>query len=421
MEKYRPWLVFLAIFVFVGVGVVVASYFLRGYRLDWRRGLLEPSGLLVVNSNPKGASVFINDKLVTATDDTLNLPPNRYRLKIVKDGYLPWEKTVNVKKEIVKQINAYLFCSTPDLKPLTFTGAINPQLAPNGGRVVYAVASASAQSKNGIWVNNLSQRSPLDIVRSNSQQLTRRDNQHLWEKAHFVWSPDSQQVLAYFSRAGTVAAAYLLPASRLISNDQLHDVSFRLPFILKKWRFEKNQEQRQQWALFPEGWQKVASKAATLITFSPDSESVLYLATRKVTLPANLNPHPPARSDQPETRQIKPGYIYVYNRKEDTNFQIGSADDLGVDRQRLQPAKTLLETLARFNYQPVRWLTAHHLVFINHHQVMVVESDGQNKQALFNGPFIDSFAYPWPDGEKLLVLTSLFPHRPPNLYIVGIK
>jgi hypothetical protein len=133
-------------------------------------------------------------------------------------------------------------------------------------------------------------------------------------------------------------------------------------------------------------------------------------------------PHPPGRSDQPEQRAIESGKVYVYDLKEDTNFLLGGVDELGIDPEKLKPQKTLVDQLANFNHQPIYWLaTSRHIVFIEENKIKVKEYDGNNKQTLFAGPFENGFAYPWPDGNRLLILTSLYSDRPANLYAVTIK
>ena len=173
-------------------GVAGASYLLEAIG-DVKNHILTSTGLLVANSQPRGASVFVNDKLVTATDDTIDLAPAEYKVRIVKDGFLPWEKNIAIKKEIVKQTEAHLFKNAPDLKPVTSVGAINPTTSPDGAKVVYAVAFASAQTKNGVWVNDLSSQ-PLNIARNDNWQIARNGIQQNWEDAQYVWSPDSKQV-----------------------------------------------------------------------------------------------------------------------------------------------------------------------------------------------------------------------------------
>ncbi len=422
MNPKRSWLVLISVFISIFAGVIVAGFFIRGYKPDIKNKLLTGTGLLVANSIPKGASVFVNDKLVTATDDTVNLVPDTYKIKIVKDGFLPWEKTIEIKKEIVKQTEAHLFRNAPDLKPITLAGALNPTLSPDGLKVVYSVASASAQTKNGVWLNDLTTQ-PLNIARDQTRQLTNNSIYYDWSKAKFVWSPDSRQILAFFLNSkDEVDRAYLLPADRFTSVDQLRDISFNLLALVDQWQKEKDSLLEVKLKLLPKELWDPLTKSAVLITFSPNEEKFFYLATQSATIPENLISHPPARSDQPEQREIKPNNVYVYDLKEDTNFLIGEKDQLGVEAEKLKPGETLGEKLARLNYQPIYWLaTNRHLIFVEENKIKVIEYDGSNEQVLFAGPFEDSCVYPWPDGNRLMILTSLYSNLPANLYALTIK
>jgi hypothetical protein len=134
MDKKVAWktiIILSSVLIVVGALTYLATLLTRGYRPNLQNpGLgFAPTGLLVANSDPKGASVYIDGKLATATDDTLNLSPGEYEIKIEKDGYLPWQKNLTIKKEVVRQTNATLFKSNPYLSPLTNTGAINPTTA----------------------------------------------------------------------------------------------------------------------------------------------------------------------------------------------------------------------------------------------------------------------------------------------------
>lgn len=436
MEAKRSWLVITLIFLFIISSATAVSLFVRGYRPNLKRGVLVPTGLLAATSHPKGASVYLNDKLVTATDDTLNLLPGRYRVKILKDGYLPWEKEITIKKEVVKQTEAHLFRAAPDLKPITTTGALNPTLSPDGYQIVYAVASSSAESKNGIWVSELSSRT-LNLIRSSSRQLVKNGGRIDWTKAKFLWSPDGNQILALFQEEEKVKAAYLLSLNQLTEEDQLRDVSFQLELILNQWQKEREKELVEKITNLPLPLQQIATQSAALITFSPDEKKFFYLATKKTRIPENLLPHPPARSDQKEEREIKPGNFYVYDLKEDTNFFLISAQEIGFDWQTLAPTPTPTKKTSpktpspsptpppfslNFSHPPLSWLaTSRHLIFIKDKKIQVIEADGTNRQTLYAGPFIDNFVFPWPDGSKLVILTSLHSDLPPNLYAVTIK
>ena len=119
----------------------------QGYRPDFSTKSLLPNGLLVATSNPNGAQLYIDGRLKSATNTTLNLSPGEYEVEIKKDGYIPWKKTLIIKKELVTKTDAYLFPTFPDFKPLTFTGVESPILSPDGQKVVFAVSENSNSSK----------------------------------------------------------------------------------------------------------------------------------------------------------------------------------------------------------------------------------------------------------------------------------
>ena len=106
--------IFVTVFslIFIIVGTLFAVQLGKGYRPS-RDGLLQPTGLLSANSFPTGAQVFIDGRLVTATNNTMNLEPGEYEVEIRKEGFTSWAKRLNIQKELVTQTNALLFPSAP--------------------------------------------------------------------------------------------------------------------------------------------------------------------------------------------------------------------------------------------------------------------------------------------------------------------
>ena len=98
------------IILFLLFGNGCGRFFWRGYSLNLNGSgpILSGTGLLVATSSPDGAQVFINGHLTTATDNTINLAPGDYDVKIFKEGYFPWEKKITVKKEVVSKADALL-------------------------------------------------------------------------------------------------------------------------------------------------------------------------------------------------------------------------------------------------------------------------------------------------------------------------
>jgi len=404
-------LVIITIFAGVAALTFLISLLIRGYRPNWKQRQLKllPNGLLVAKSYPDGASVFVNGKLATATNDTLNLPPKKYQIKIEKDGFLPWQKDLEIKKEVVAQTNAVLFLSAPDLRPLTNTGAINPTFSPDGTKIIYAVTNAPSSRKNGIWLLDLS--STLPLTRANTKQLTGPMGKIDWKKTDFVWSPDNKNVVLIEKKKLQVSKAFLINVDRFTPLEQLNDVSYQLSLILQQWQNEKKEELKNRLKKLPIQLVKIATESASLISFSPDEKRFFYLATESAKIAENLIPHPPARSTQPEERDIKPNNIYVYDLKEDTNFRLGTAEELGVDKN------------FQFEKTRIYWLDNYHLLFIDQEkkEIKVIEADATNQQTIYSGPFEDNFIFPSPSGKSLIILTSLHPDSPGDLYEVKVR
>ncbi len=77
-------------------------------------------GLLVVSSIPAGAEVYIDGKRVATTDAELYLPPGRYRVRLEKAGYLPYETEVEVFSGRSTSVEAKLIKMVFGLSPAIF-------------------------------------------------------------------------------------------------------------------------------------------------------------------------------------------------------------------------------------------------------------------------------------------------------------
>src|SRR3989344_4966359 len=100
MTKLR---VFVLISTMLVVGVI--GYFValvaRGYQFDVDTFTFLENGILVAKSDPDGASIFIDGDLRGATNTNLKLKPGSYNVEVKKNGYISWQKNLNIKKEEV--------------------------------------------------------------------------------------------------------------------------------------------------------------------------------------------------------------------------------------------------------------------------------------------------------------------------------
>ena len=218
MTKVRVGIFFFSLFIILALAIA-ASLYVRGYRLDTNTFRLMPNGLLVANSDPNGAQVFINGELKTATNNTISLSPRTYDVLIKKEGFLPWQKRLVIEKEIVTQIDVVLFPAAPSLSALTFSGVFNPQISPDLSKIAYAVVVNSnaglpadrlglPADKAGLWLTEL-----VDLpigFRKEPRQITDGD----LSGANWEWSPDSREILLT-TGAGLSADRLGLPAEAL--------------------------------------------------------------------------------------------------------------------------------------------------------------------------------------------------------------
>jgi len=414
----RLLIVILASLTIIG-STILAIKIAKGYRPSFKKGTLQGTGLLAANSFPRGATVFINDKLTTATDDTLNLPPGEYHIKIAKDGYISWEKTLQLEAELVTQTNTRLFPAVPNLKPLTFSGAINPTPSPDGQKIIFGVNAATTDTKNGLYVLDLSSTS---FLKSTPRQIARNTGNYDFTNALFTWSPDSSEVITTFNTGEANEANLLLKTTSFNDPDDLKDVTAQLPVTLAEWHDLLDKKDQQLFKELPEFIQYIATSSAQAIYFSPDEEKLLYTATASAQIPQELIPSLPASSTQSETRQLEPGNIYVYDLKEDKNFKLGQTEI------KITTSLSSLEQLTSRYYpltlQSTQWYPdSNHVITVKDEKITIADYDATNHQTVYAGPFSDSFAFPWPNGSRLLILASLNggSNLSPNLYSINLK
>ncbi len=429
----------------IAIGSYLAIRYAQGNYRVTRQGVLQESGLLSANSFPTGAQIYIDDRLVSATDDTIYLEPGEYQVRLIKDGYSPWTKTLTIAKGLVTQTNARLFPIAPSLTPLTFTGVQKPLPSPDGRKLVFYTASASADTRNGLYILDLSDR--INPFQQSSRQIAVDIPLFELGKAEYIWSPDSSQLMIL-----SALKQVLIDINQTSNLLSIPDIGFRRSQILSEWEEEMYLRERQYLAEFPDEVLQIATQSAKNVYISPDKKKLLYTATASATLAGNLVPPLPSTSTQPEVRSISPGSIYVYDREEDKNFFIAQesgeeavinkallADDLWQKTPRnLQASPSAFSRLQKPNLaqtalayaayhsslalNTLQWFTdSNYLLFASNDRLQIISYDGTNPTSLYAGPFDQNFLYPWSDGSRVIILTSFSPDSPKNLYSIELK
>lgn len=400
MTKIRIFFFVLTIIV-VGLVGIFASYYARGYRLNVKalteKGVFEfqPNGILVIKSEPDGASVYINSELKTATNASLSLSPGTYDVEVKKDGYFSWYKRLTIEKEIVTQASASLFKTVPSLSPVTSGGAVNPVTSDDGTKITFA-------DKTGLWTMDTFSL-PLGFP-NEPKKITDGD----MTNASYTFSPDGNQILLTTSNS-----VYLIDLGSFTSQAQRVNVASTKNSILTQWSAQRQSKYQDILKNLPPQIDDIFTRKTSALVLSPDQTMILYTASASATIPEGLIPPLPGSSTQEQQRGLQPGATYVFDTKEDRNFLISD-----------QPVNLSDQTDKNSaNLPSLRWMPSSRLLLLaGEGQIVVMDYDGTNRQIVYSGSYVAPFAFPYSNTTKLLILTNLgAATSSANLYTLTVK
>lgn len=417
LVKTRLFLTLLGIVVVV-IGTASLVLFAQGYRPNPTTNSLSPTGILVAQSYPDGAQIYLNGQLKSATNTSLNLPPGRYTIEIKMDGFTDWKKELIIAAEEVTRATAWLFPSVPSLRSVTATGATRPAVSPDGSKVAYLLRQGNLTK---LYTLDLAE-SPLGLINRESRLITSLPNYQLSTvNSQLIWSPDSRSVLLPAS-----ASAIMVN----LNSSQISDVSDRLNFIITTWHTQLLEQNTSRTALLPKAMRDILATSAAEIVWSPHEDKILYTATASAAIPDQLIKPLPGSNTQPQNRDLLPQSVYVYDLEEDRNFLLGPALPPTPTPRPVRgltspstPASLLLQ-IGYYHPGGFSWFpTSNHLFKTEGNRVTIVEYDSLNPTVVYAGPLEENFAAAYPSSKQMLILTNLNPdHSPlPNLYAVSLR
>lgn len=373
----KKFIITILTLLVIGTVASIAIFIAKGYTFSPKEKRIVGTGILTVTSEPDSASVYLDGHLTTATNATIpSLTPKSYSVKIIKEGFIPWEKTVTVKEGLVTPLKITLFPAIPTIYPLTFTGVTNPLLSPDGDKLSYVVTSGK---KIGVWVWGMGKNQPLSLARNSEPHQIASNTAVDFSKAQFSWSPDSTQVLAKVSDT-----SYLLDSDKL--NSEPKDITATLQATLKEWDDDnKTKDDASVNTIKDLSLRKIASDAAVL-RWSPDETKFMVV-------------------EQSDQKNPVDGSVKVYDTKEIDQTLLTKGYDLPKANVHL-------------------WLPdSRHIILVEDNAISLVDFDGGNKAVIYAGSFLDDFVFPWPDSSRLVIINSLPTPTAsePNLYGINLK
>ena len=400
MTKIRV-IFFIITLIVVGTLGLFATYYARGYRLDFKTFKFQPNGILVLKSEPDGASIFIDGELKTATNASISIPPGTYDVEVRKDGYFSWYKRLTIEKEIVTQAGVSLFKNVPSLAPITSSGAVNPVMSEDGSKIVYSIlpSKEAGNDKAGLWELDTASL-PLGFGQG-PKRITDGD----MTGASYTFSPDGRQILLTMANSN-----FIIDMGSFTAQNQRVNIASKKDTTLAQWKTENELKDQNLIRNLPPELSDILSRKSSSFIFSPDGNMILFTASSSASLPEGLVRPLPGASTQRQERDIQIGHTYVYDIKEDRNFLI--TDQL-VTINNVDNSQTLA----------LRWMsTSKHLLLADSGQVVIMDYDGTNRQIVYSGSYFAPSAFPFSNTTKLLILTNLGAGTgSANLYTLTVK
>ena len=390
----------------IGVFLVVLAVVIilaRGYRLNVEQQNITPTGIISISAYPQAAKVYINGVLKGVTDINLTLPPDTYSIEVKKDGYTTWNKTVGLRGELVLSLDALLYPINPSLSPVTNLGVVNAVPIDQTDRVVLFSDIGDA-FKDGIYLYE-SSKGPISFFPALKlvllkQTLVNSIGPVEFNKVQVNASPDGKEAIFLFTPAtsGRPSSSFLLSLDQ--ENTNLFDITQSKDTLIEAWNQQKLEINQKILQAYPKEIAPIATSSFDVLEFSQDDTKVLYRASTSISLPKVKAIPEIGLNQTPEERSIVENKLYVYDKKEDRNYQIEISD-----------------------FPNISWYSdSKHLAVNEGNRVSFIDFDGTNKQTVYSGPFNKDFMKLTADG-KILILTNFNPeaNKFPDLYSVGIK
>lgn len=216
MTKRTRTILFWALSLLFFLATPTVIMYSQGYRIDFGEKKLSRTGGLFVKTLPKQAEVYIDGKLAEKTDFffgtslTENLLPKKHQIKLAKEGFLSWEKTLEIKeKGVAEAKSVVLLPAKPDFTVLA-KEADGFFFSPDGKKIIL-----EGKTEQG-WRLTL-----LELDKNVQSFLAEKQGEFL----DLIWSADSKKAITE-TASGEQIKYYLLdleksPSKNLVSLDFL--------------------------------------------------------------------------------------------------------------------------------------------------------------------------------------------------------
>lgn len=254
--KTRRILFIIFIIAFFTITPLVILY-ANGYKLSLQGKILQKTGMLVLDSNPKGAKIYINGKpkklflkffnqknnFIITPAKIKNVLPGDYLVKIEKNGYWAWEKKLTVKPGMAtfaEDINLFknklpaLMSSgkiiniliSPDNKSLLVNAGDEAYFYnPSGDKKTILDAAISTSTDNFFWLNNNMALVNGLIFKTNDSDKLIDLNKYINFTNSKITNANGENELYYISSSNTINKFNILSKKneKIVTSEKIDD------------------------------------------------------------------------------------------------------------------------------------------------------------------------------------------------------
>lgn len=158
---------FVFVFVLVIGGTVALVAYGQGYIFNLRNGEITEGGLVVLDSEPSNARIWVNGEDAGTTSERLRLETGEHNIDMYRDGYRSWEKSFNVPEgQVIDAEYPILIPEEVETLPVNditspsniFTNSNQSQLAVvhgESGQLISRVTAGNSEIENLVEIPEL--------------------------------------------------------------------------------------------------------------------------------------------------------------------------------------------------------------------------------------------------------------------------
>lgn len=150
-NSIRSYLLFLLIASFLIASLALFLLLVQGKKIT-REGQIVETGLVRVQTIPNNVDIYVNGKKADKSGSLIqNIPLGEITLVAQKQGYTPWENTVEVKSGQVSEIFIQLFPENLSIEQLVPFEIDEIEYSRDLSSIYFTVIEGNADTVAGIW------------------------------------------------------------------------------------------------------------------------------------------------------------------------------------------------------------------------------------------------------------------------------